>query len=42
MLMIHSACVVLAGVLTALNPIAFTSVHHGTQSLIEDSREVTV
>ena len=40
--MIHSACVVLAGVLAAMNPIAFTSVHLGTQSLIEDSREVTV
>jgi hypothetical protein len=42
MLMIHAACVMLAGVLAALNPIAFSSVHHGSQSLIEDSREVTV
>jgi len=39
---VRLASVALAGLMAALNPVAFTSVHHGTQSQIEDAREVAV
>jgi protease stability complex PrcB-like protein len=39
---VNPICLALSGALVILNPVAFTSVHQGTQSQIEDAREVTI